>query len=227
MCGIFTLELAEMFSIPEASARSYGRHICRPFRVRKIGKRWLYEAVPSISAVKSQKLKGYGSPLKPCRKCGAVHDVSASKSQWRRNLCKPCRSEEDARDRKERRSQHLAAAARHRAKAKAAGKYSTPEHLAKARDRRARRRAIMHGAWYADQYLRGIKPTRAKRCFYCAAPLRGKYHIDHLIPLAKGGKHVDGNIVIACPACNLRKGAKREADFLEAIGGGQLSLVMQ
>ena len=36
----------------------------------------------------------------------------------------------------------------------------------------------------------------------------GQIHIDHKIPLAKGGKHIIGNIQILCPTCNIKKGAK-------------------
>jgi len=42
-------------------------------------------------------------------------------------------------------------------------------------------------------------------CFYCKEPLRGAYHVDHVIPLAKGGGNEITNLVIAC---NLSKGAK-------------------
>lgn len=33
-------------------------------------------------------------------------------------------------------------------------------------------------------------------------------HMDHIMPLAKGGLHCDSNIQLLCPACNLSKGAK-------------------
>jgi 5-methylcytosine-specific restriction endonuclease McrA len=42
-------------------------------------------------------------------------------------------------------------------------------------------------------------------CLYCGAPAE---HVDHFIPLARGGRHVLDNLVAACKACNLSKGAK-------------------
>ena len=51
------------------------------------------------------------------------------------------------------------------------------------------------------------------RCFYCRKKLRGEYHVEHVIPLALGGSNGPENLVIACPACNLSKGAKHPADF--------------
>lgn len=32
------------------------------------------------------------------------------------------------------------------------------------------------------------------------------FHLDHWIPLAKGGTHIWGNVVVSHPLCNLRKG---------------------
>ena len=48
---------------------------------------------------------------------------------------------------------------------------------------------------------------------WCARPLKdpGKsdsglvYHLDHYIPLAKGGTHTDSNLVLLCFKCNLSK----------------------
>lgn len=42
-------------------------------------------------------------------------------------------------------------------------------------------------------------------CGYCSAPWE---HLDHYIPLARGGRHTIANLVPACAACNLSKGAK-------------------
>lgn len=42
-------------------------------------------------------------------------------------------------------------------------------------------------------------------CTYCGAPAE---HIDHIIPLARGGEHRIGNLTPACASCNLSKGAK-------------------
>lgn len=62
------------------------------------------------------------------------------------------------------------------------------------------------GIHTSDDILMQIKSQKYK-CWWCGKKLK-QYHIDHRIPLAKGGTNWPGNIVIACPKCNLSKGAK-------------------
>lgn len=44
------------------------------------------------------------------------------------------------------------------------------------------------------------------RCVYCGK--EGKLSVDHVMPLAKGGKHELSNMVLACRSCNSSKGGK-------------------
>ncbi len=45
-------------------------------------------------------------------------------------------------------------------------------------------------------------------CAYCSADLHFGYHLDHVVPLSRGGQHTIGNLVGACPRCNCSKGQK-------------------
>lgn len=56
------------------------------------------------------------------------------------------------------------------------------------------------------------------RCVYCEAQIESNYQIDHIVPLAKGGSHVDENIQLLCPVCNRKKGAMHPVDFAQKIG---------
>ena len=53
-----------------------------------------------------------------------------------------------------------------------------------------------------------------KICSYCGIDCTGSFHVDHIEPLAHGGKHELDNLTISCPACNLSKGAKSLIVFL-------------
>jgi len=45
-------------------------------------------------------------------------------------------------------------------------------------------------------------------CWWCGKSVGDNYHIDHRIPLSKGGDNSASNICISCPTCNLSKGNK-------------------
>lgn len=54
-------------------------------------------------------------------------------------------------------------------------------------------------------------------CVYCPADLvETGYHLDHRMPLAKGGLHDDSNLQLLCPSCNRRKSDKSPEEF-EAV----------
>ncbi|MDB4914418.1 MAG: endonuclease [Gemmatimonadetes bacterium] len=53
-----------------------------------------------------------------------------------------------------------------------------------------------------------------RRCVYCAKPLDYEHAtLDHVHPLAKGGAHVAGNVVAACPPCNRLKADMLPVEF--------------
>jgi len=56
------------------------------------------------------------------------------------------------------------------------------------------------------------------KCYWCNRKLT-KYHVDHIIPLVRGGSNWPDNIVIACPSCNTSKGDKLPHEWIK---GGRL-----
>jgi hypothetical protein len=53
-----------------------------------------------------------------------------------------------------------------------------------------------------------------RRCVYCAVRLEFDFAtLDHVHPLAHGGTHVPGNLVLACARCNRLKGDLLPTEF--------------
>lgn len=91
---------------------------------------------------------------------------------------------------------------------------------AKASDfnKRSKRRSIEKKGDVSILDITNIKQN-AKVCYWCHKPLKDlKVHIDHYIPLAKGGKHTLSNLVVSCQSCNNKKHAKDPIEFANSIG---------
>ena len=60
-----------------------------------------------------------------------------------------------------------------------------------------------------SQSLEELKKSQEYLCKYCGCALdfsaKGTVHLDHVIPLSKGGAHSISNVVWSCSSCNLRK----------------------
>lgn len=51
-------------------------------------------------------------------------------------------------------------------------------------------------------------------CWWCGKIIKDEdYHLDHVIPLSRGGSNGADNIVLSCPKCNLAKSAKNPQEF--------------
>lgn len=83
--------------------------------------------------------------------------------------------------------------------------------------------------WYVKRYRNirgGVTAARQadwamaqkKVCHWCGKRCAKDYHIDHIMPLSRGGKHELTNLAIACPDCNLRKNARDPIEWAQIIG---------
>lgn len=65
------------------------------------------------------------------------------------------------------------------------------------------------------------------RCQICGASQEDevKLHVDHIIPVSKGGKTVPENLRTLCDACNIGKGAKIEAPMSDRVAGAAIATV--
>lgn len=51
------------------------------------------------------------------------------------------------------------------------------------------------------------------KCWWCGKSVKRKFHVDHIIPLAKGGSNKPNNICISCPTCNSQKSDRMPWEF--------------
>ena len=67
-------------------------------------------------------------------------------------------------------------------------------------------RARKYGAYgdHTSEELKQLKENN-KNCYWCGIYVGDKYHVDHVIPLSRGGTNYISNLVISCPKCNLSK----------------------
>jgi 5-methylcytosine-specific restriction endonuclease McrA len=89
------------------------------------------------------------------------------------------------------------------------------KHPEKNRVQCAKRSALKRGALghHSPSDVKSQYDRQCGKCYWCLSPVGKTYHVDHVVPLAKGGSNGPENIVIACPSCNVRKGAELPAEF--------------
>jgi len=66
------------------------------------------------------------------------------------------------------------------------------------------RKAGAVGSYTPDDVERQYRMQNGK-CWWCGKTVGQKYHVDHIVPLARGGSNKPNNICISCPRCNLSK----------------------
>lgn len=74
---------------------------------------------------------------------------------------------------------------------------------------RADKLSLNHGC-VTEEGLKRLIEAKNNSCEYCGKPFE---HLDHTIPLSKGGLHCLDNLTISCARCNISKGNKMPKDF--------------
>lgn len=103
---------------------------------------------------------------------------------------------------------------------------TSPQGRARKRSQVARRRARIRGLVcdkIVDQFALWAHPRRDLPCYWCG--VIGAATIEHVVPLAKNGGHVIGNVQIACGKCNFSKRDLLPASFARRRCRDGLSVV--
>ena len=154
-------------------------------------------------------------PLLPCRDCGGPKARTGAPS----HLCDSCRVRAEARRREYLRAYNADYLPRYQAdpenrEAQAARERRWREqnrdrYRATQRRIELNRRARKHANFVEEVDPAIVLSDHAGLCGICGSPVDpADFHVDHIVPLAKGGEHSYANTQAAHPACNLRKGAR-------------------
>ena len=103
--------------------------------------------------------------------------------------------------------------AANRPKSNAAIKRWKANNPEKVRQADERRRALIFGAFVEDIDRNVVYNLKAGMCGICKKYILGKFHVDHIIPLSRGGEHSYANVQAAHPLCNQKKNAKLEEEL--------------
>ena len=75
------------------------------------------------------------------------------------------------------------------------------------------RKKLAIGTHTGDDIINIVKQQN-NLCFWCKTELK-HMHVDHYIPLSKGGSNDKTNLVASCPSCNMAKRDKMPEDFIK------------
>jgi len=85
------------------------------------------------------------------------------------------------------------------------------------RIRKAKLKAHKHNrralGYISHKIILDIYDKQNGLCFYCNIPVNNSYHLDHYMPISKGGTNEKDNLVVACRFCNLSKKDKLPQHF--------------
>ena len=172
---------------------------------REHGRKTFFAAAPCSRGHSSERWVSSGS----CVACGKL-----TRSTHVRTT--PVRSDEQVKIDKKRSSKYYSANAEAMREKHKQYRLSNPD-VRKAIHHKRRSRKMGADGWFTSRDIASIRVKQRGRCALCRVPLR-KQHIDHVIPLARGGTNYPKNIQLLCPTCNVRKSAKDPIVFSQEMG---------
>lgn len=85
--------------------------------------------------------------------------------------------------------------------------YFTPASDDHKKREKAKARELRQGTWWKQILGKG-------KCYHCEEKFKSiELTMDHLIPIARGGKSDKKNCVPSCKDCNTKKGSKTRAEM--------------
>lgn len=88
----------------------------------------------------------------------------------------------------------------------------------KAKDQRRAARKRGASGFHTGHDIKQLFVLQRGKCACCRISIKSGYHVDHIMPLARGGSNDKTNLQLLCKTCNLRKSAKHPVDFMRENG---------
>lgn len=170
-----------------------------------------------------------GLPLRTCAKCGIVkllNDFNKDKSRKYgvKHVCKSCckeyriqyyikKKEQLAKKSAQYRILHIELMRERFKKWYISNKEKSRENC---RNRRARKINAPGKNTASD--IKQLMTLQKSKCAVCRCSIKNGYHVDHIVPLAKGGSNDKFNLQLLCQPCNQSKHAKDPIYFMQQRG---------
>lgn len=89
-----------------------------------------------------------------------------------------------------------------------------PDKVSEANRNKRAKRAGAVGTYTLEEVLL-LYDSQGGLCAYCEVSLGDTYHVDHMQPLARGGRNDWTNLAVTCPFCNISKKDKLAEEFMD------------
>jgi 5-methylcytosine-specific restriction endonuclease McrA len=71
---------------------------------------------------------------------------------------------------------------------------------------------------HTPEDVMAIRERQKDKCACCRIKLNGNGHVDHIIPLSRGGSNWPKNLQLLCAHCNCTKHARDPVEFMQSQG---------
>lgn len=122
---------------------------------------------------------------------------------------------EKARESRLKRLQNPEALERERERCRIKKKNNPVAERAHVRNRRARN--LMADGRHTKDDVIAIGRSQGWVCTYCGTDISEDWHVDHIVPLSRGGSNWPDNLQCLCAPCNLSKWAKTHEEFVKYL----------
>lgn len=96
--------------------------------------------------------------------------------------------------------------------------YRKNKDASRAKSHKRRALKAQSGGVHTPTDIQLLLKSQKGKCWWCGKLIDpDNYHVDHRIPLSRGGSNAPENLCISCPKCNLSKGDKLPHEWSDRL----------